>query len=57
MNGLMKCVSGGIASSGWASSISRSRVVPERPTPTMNGAGNAGSARPRRRRLRSYRIE
>src|SRR4051812_3343017 len=33
------CVSGGIVSSGWASSISRSSVVPERATPTMNGAG------------------
>ena len=36
-------VSAGIASCGCASSISRSRVVPERPTPTTNGAG-AGSA-------------
>ena len=33
------CVSGPIASCGWASSISRSSVVPERPTPTTNGAG------------------
>ena len=43
ISGLTKWVSGGIASSGWASSISRSSVVPERPTPTTNGAGQAGS--------------
>ncbi len=53
INGLTKCVSGGIASCGWASSIIRSSVVPERPTPTTNGAGKSGSERPRRRRLRS----
>ena len=49
MNWGMKWDSGGIASCGWASSISRSRVVPERPTPTTNGAGAAGSERARRR--------
>ena len=40
----MKWVSGGIASSGCASSISRSSVVPDRATPTMKiaGAGPAG---------------
>ena len=32
----MKCDSSGIASEGWLSSISRSRVVPEREQPTMN---------------------
>ena len=47
MNGATKWVSGGIASSGWASSIIRSSVVPERPTPTTNGAGAAGSDRGR----------
>ena len=40
-----KWVSAGIASCGWESSISRSRVVPERPTPTTNGAGGNSAAR------------
>ena len=57
MNWGMKCVSGGTAISEWESSIIRSSVVPERPTPTMNGAGNAGSEALLARRRRRYRIE
>ena len=45
-----QCVSPGIATSGWESSISRSSVVPERVTPQTNGAGAGSGARPRRRR-------
>ena len=39
-----KWVSGGIVSSGWASSIIRSSVVPERFMPTTNGNGLAAGA-------------
>ena len=35
-----KWVSGGIVRSGWASSIIRSSVVPERFMPTTNGTGS-----------------
>jgi hypothetical protein len=38
-----QCVSPGMASSGWASSIRRTSVVPERVTPQTNGAGGGGS--------------
>src|SRR6187402_3688599 len=41
-----KPVSGGIASSGWASSISRRRVVPERGEPKTIGIGAAALVRP-----------
>ena len=41
---VMKYVSGGIARSGCASSISRSIVVPERGAPTTNGAGARSAA-------------
>src|SRR3989442_10512271 len=40
----MNSVSGGMARSGCASSISRSSVVPERLAPTMKGAGVSGIA-------------
>ena len=53
-----KWVSGGIASCGCASSINRSNVVPDRETPTTNGAGwRPSAAKPRASKGKPRRSE